>query len=140
MIFGKTFTAKASEGSYVLPTGWYNFSVLSSDVKDTRSGGKYLHLCFKVIDGPYLDRRVNGMFNIENQNPKAVEIAEQMIGALLSASGLTAAEKSEDFLGIYFSGFVTSIVSEQYGTKNEVKKFKPITNKTTKVEHDDIPF
>jgi hypothetical protein len=72
-----------------LPSGEYPAMIIDSEMKPTKAGtGQYLELTFQVIDGPMKNRLVWSRLNLENPNPKAVEIAQRDLSAICAAAGI----------------------------------------------------
>lgn len=71
-----------------LPTGEYNAQIVDSDVKPTKNNnGHYAELTFEVMDGPHKGRKAWARLNLDNPNPKAVEIAQRELSAICHATG-----------------------------------------------------
>ncbi len=71
-----------------LPSGEYPVIIIDSDMKPTKAGtGQYLELTFQVIDGPSKGCLTRARLNLDNPNPKAVEIAQRDLSAICHALG-----------------------------------------------------
>lgn len=74
------------------PSGEYPAMIIDSEMKQTKAGnGSYLALTFQAIDGPMKNRLVWANLNLDNQNPKAVEIAQRELSSICAACGVTSA-------------------------------------------------
>ena len=64
-------------------------TVMHSQWKPTKDGkGRYLYLQFQVLeDGDFKGRQLEARLNLENQNPKAVQIANEELAELCRALG-----------------------------------------------------
>lgn len=72
-----------------LPTGEYSAVIIDSDLKPTKKNdGHYLELTFEVRDAEFRGRRVWARLNLDNPNPKAVEIAQRELSAICHATGV----------------------------------------------------
>ncbi|MFO0916606.1 MAG: DUF669 domain-containing protein [Pirellulales bacterium] len=72
-----------------LPSGLYVAVITESEMKSTRQGtGSFLALTFEVIEGPCKGRKVWSRLNLENSNPKAVELARAELSSLCRAVGV----------------------------------------------------
>jgi hypothetical protein len=72
-----------------IPTGEYPALIIDSDLKPTKSNnGHYLELTCEVSAGEYKGRRVWARLNLDNPNPKAVEIAQRELSAICHATGV----------------------------------------------------
>jgi len=71
------------------PAGEYRMMIVSSDLKKTKAGtGVYLKVQFTHAGGEFSGRHLWQNFNIQNPNPKAVEIALEHLASLSDACGL----------------------------------------------------
>ena len=69
-----------------IPAGKYLAVVADDEMRDTASGtGRYLQLQFDIIEGEYSGRKLWARLNLENANPKAVEIARKELSAICRA-------------------------------------------------------
>ena len=92
---GNTFDPNAVEPAQdfaPLPSGEYPAVITDSEMKPTKAGtGQYLELTFQVVDGPAKGRLVWSRLNLDNPNPKAVEIAQRDLSAICAAAGINQA-------------------------------------------------
>ncbi|MGE0209766.1 MAG: DUF669 domain-containing protein [Lysobacteraceae bacterium] len=110
-----------------LPSGEYPAVIVDSDMKPTKAGtGQYLELHFQIIDGPCKGRQVWGRLNLDNPNPKAVEIAQRDLSAICHALGITQA--ITDSAVLHGRPLVIRVEyregTGQYGPSNEIKAYK----------------
>lgn len=71
-----------------LPSGEYRAQIVDSDLKPTKNNeGHYAELVFECMDAPFKGRRVWSRLNVDNKNPKAVEIANRDLSAICHAVG-----------------------------------------------------
>lgn len=71
-----------------LPSGEYRAQIVDSDLKPTKcNDGHYAELVFEVMDAPHNGRKVWARLNLDNKNPKAVEIAQRDLSAICHAVG-----------------------------------------------------
>lgn len=83
--------AEAATGFDALPPGWYPVLIDSAEIKDTKAGnGKYLKLGLSVVGEKFANRKLWPNINLQNPNPKAVEIGMRELAGLGQACGLTA--------------------------------------------------
>jgi hypothetical protein len=74
-----------------LPAGKYLAVITDSEEKPTKAGtGHYLQLTFEIMEGPHQGRNVWARLNLDNPNPKAVEIARAELSAVCRAVGVLA--------------------------------------------------
>lgn len=109
-----------------MPKGWYTAMITESESKGTKAGdGTYLSLTFEIEDEAYKGRKVWANLNLDNPNPKAVEIAQRNLADICRAVGVMQPRESEELhykpLGIY-------LVQKEFNgeTKNEVKGFRAL--------------
>ena len=63
--------------------------VTASELKATKDGtGQYLELTLEIQSGPSQGRRLWDRLNLQNRNPKAVEIAQKQLAQLCHATGI----------------------------------------------------
>jgi len=85
-----------STGFDPVPAGWYKAMIEESEMKPTKDGtGAYLNLRFTIIDGPYKDRKIFSILNIQNSNSQAVEIAYKNLSAIAHAIGVLQVADSQ---------------------------------------------
>ena len=72
-----------------IPPGKYIAVITKSEMKPTKAGtGNYLELVFQIIDGEFKNRRQWDRLNLNNPNPKAVEIARAQLSSICRAVGV----------------------------------------------------
>ena len=108
-----------------LAPGWYPAVIIESDVLETNAkDGFRLELKFKVIDGPGKDRTIKSNYNIQNPNPKAVEIAMSEIKSICSCIGkFSPINQSEELHNIPLQ---IRLAKQKDSDYNEVKGYKDI--------------
>lgn len=78
-----------------IPAGKYVAMIIDSEVKPTKAGtGNYLQLKFQILEGEFKDRLVWARFNLDNPNPKAVQIAQAELSALCRAINVMAFQET----------------------------------------------
>jgi hypothetical protein len=117
-----------SETSYdAIPAGWYNATITSAELKNTKTGGgQYIKLRYDITGPSHQGRVVFGNLNIRNASPEAERIGRQQLGEVMRAIGLAKVNDTDQFVGGMLSIKVAIKESAQYGTQNEVKGFKAI--------------
>lgn len=72
----------------LLPVGKYVAHITQIDKKATKAGtGHYLNLRVDIIDGKYKGRVLFTCLNLWNPNPKAVEMSQKDMKAIMDAVG-----------------------------------------------------
>lgn len=117
----------------VLPAGWYNVRITGSEMKPTKdASGSYLSLTMTVIDGPATNRKIFDRLNLNNKNPKAVEIAYQTLSAICHAAGVIQLQDSTQLHGIPIQVKVKVRPAEGgYSESNETSGYKAIAGAGT---------
>jgi hypothetical protein len=72
-----------------IPAGKYVAMITASEMKPNKAGtGRYLELCFTILDGELRNRQVWARLNLENPNDLAAKIAQADLSALCRAVGV----------------------------------------------------
>lgn len=114
-----------------LPSGEYLAVIIDSEMlPNSKNTGTFLKLTFKIIDGPMQGRLVWARLNLENPNPKAVEIAQRELSAICHAVGhlqaLTDSEKLHNRPMVIRVEYVKADGVKVTRDSNEVKAYKRI--------------
>lgn len=116
----------ASTTSYdALPAGLYEATIANAEIKDSKSGGKYINIRFDVTGPSHAGRVVFGMITIANANPKAEEVGRQQLGDLIRAIGLDKLADTDQLIGGQLIIKLDVETSETYGEQNRVRGFRP---------------
>lgn len=127
-------------GFDTLPPGDYRLMVTDSKEKATsgeKGAGKMVVLEIDVQDGEHTGRKLFMNYNIENPNPKAVDIAIRELGALARAVGVAELTDTEQLHNKLFIGTVTFEAAKAYKDKttgeekmgrdqNRITKYLPV--------------
>lgn len=122
--------AQAPEGNgkyEVIPEGWYEAVIKNAELKNSKSGGQYINIRFDVIGEKYAGRVVFGTITIRNNNPIAEGIGKKQFGQLLLAIGIDECDDTDILLNHKLKVYISIQKSEQYGDKNEVRKYMALT-------------
>ena len=72
-----------------IPAGKYLAMITASEMKPNKAGtGRFLELCFTIVEGEYRNRNVWARLNLENPNELAMKIAQAELSALCRAVGV----------------------------------------------------
>lgn len=114
------------------PAGPQNLIVVGADVRPNKANtGTLVAAEFAVTDGDQKGRRVFENFNVQNQNPDAVEIGLRMIKQLIIACGGSGSENltAELIAGLAGREFTGDVYVEKgnngYNDANKIKAFSP---------------
>lgn len=128
---GTTFdasTVSPQQAYEPIPAGWYNALIDHSEMRPTKDGsGAYLQLCFKIIDGDYVNRKVFARLNLNNRNETAVAIAQQQLSAICYATGVMQVLDSEQLHGRPMQIKVKYVpASGNYEASNDISGYRVI--------------
>ena len=122
----------ASTTSYdALPAGLYEATIANAEIKDTKSGGKYINVRYDITGPSHAGRVVFGMITIANANPKAEEVGRQQLGDLIRAISLDKLADTDQLIGGQLIIKLDVETTEKYGEQNRVRGFRP-ANKGSK--------
>ena len=107
-----------------IPAGWYDATIAGAELKDSKSGGKYINIRYDILGPSHSGRVVFGMITVANSNVKAEEIGRQQLGQVINALGITKLSDTDQLIGGTISIKVTVENSEQYGEQNRVAGFR----------------
>lgn len=112
-----------------IPAGWYTVMMTGSEMKPTKDKtGSYLACEFTVIDGQYAKRKLFTNLNLQNQNPVAVEIAQQQLSAICHAVGVLVVQDSQQLHGRPLMVKVKLENDPKYGDSNSISGYKACEN------------
>jgi hypothetical protein len=120
-MLGNINWSEVSTGGEVLPEGIYNLRVLKAEEKETKSGGAYISLFMKVVDGELEGRTCNTNLNVNcPSSKKAEDIAKAQVKILFTNNGLEKIDNVSDLVGLESPAKVTVQKNEQFGDGNNV--------------------
>jgi hypothetical protein len=98
----ETFDSSTVEPSSrsTVPAGKYLCSIISSEIRDTSSGGKGINLEFVILEGEYANRHLWVMLNTVHSNPDTVKYAKADLSAICRAIGRVAVSDTEQLHNI----------------------------------------
>ena len=110
-----------------IPEGLYKAVIIDSEMKPTKAGtGNYLELKFEVIDNQYAGKWIRSRLNLDNPNPKAVEIAQRDLSSICRAVGKSAIGDSEE---LHHKPMTIKVAIQpangDYAASNEIKAYSP---------------
>lgn len=145
----KGVKSQAKKDFELMPAGKYNLICTNATLEKSKTGGKYIKAEFTVMDGEFAKRKLWMNFNIENANPKAVEIGLEQLKSLGECAGADTdkMETLSDLLELEVTAMVKiTPASGSYSEKNEIHYFIPkeITTKSKSTfsfyDKDLMPF
>jgi hypothetical protein len=80
----------------LIPDGIYKAILVKTELKDTKSGGKYLAAHFVITDGQHKNVELIDRINIVNDNPTATKIGIETLARIVKAIGLPAIPQNTD--------------------------------------------
>ncbi len=128
-LFGEDGQQKMAEeargGFTVLPAGWYDVVIKTTELKDTRSGtGKYLQVNMTTTNGDDLVDR----FNIKNDNEQAEKIGRGQLAKLGVESGI---ENLTDSLQLHGMSVCAKVDVQEFESNKEAGKMLKSNNVTS---------
>jgi hypothetical protein len=108
-----------------IPEGKYLAIITDSEMKPTKSGnGQYLELTFRVVGGPYENRVLWSLLNLDNPSAQAVQIAQGELSAICRAVGVMQPRDSSELHDIPLTiGVVLKRRADTDKLTNEVKTY-----------------
>lgn len=123
-----------------VPAGWYTATIVSAEIRNTKSGtGRYIAIRFDITGPTHEGRVVWHNLNVRNDSAKAEEIGQQQLHSIMAAMGLTSVSDTDQLIGGNMQIKVSIRRSEEYGDRNEVKGFKALAGAAA-AKPDDIPL
>ena len=108
-----------------IPAGDYEAMVTASEMKSTKMGdGQYLELSLEVQSGQYQGRKLWDRLNLQNRNPKAVEIAQKQLAQLCHATGILQVADSQQLHNRPIVVKLSCKADAERGLVNEIKGYK----------------
>lgn len=124
-----TADAPESKTFDLVPDGTYSAVALSSEIKETKTGGEMLVYKMQITDGEHANRVLWARFNTRNANPKAEEIGRRQLADFCKAAGVDEMTDTEDLCGKPVSIRV-KVRPEQngYPASNEISGFSALSH------------
>ena len=117
-----------------LTPGWYTVRMVESEMKPTSTNtGSYLECQFEVIaPAQFAGRKLWDRLNLNNPNPKTVEIANETLSAICHSVGIIQVQDSQQLHNCPLDAKVgMSKVTEQYPEpRNEIKGYRKVQGAT----------
>lgn len=108
-----------------LPEAKYIVIIADSVMKPNKAGtGSYLELKFELMEGQYKGRNVWSRLNLENLNPKAVEIAKAELSAICRAVEVMTPQDSAELHNRPLVIKVVCKAGEDGQIRNEIKGYE----------------
>lgn len=122
-----------------IPADEYQLALVKAERKQSKTPGNYYLNCqFTVTKGEFKKRVIFHMFNLENANETAVEIAENNLREFMMSVGVTSIRDPWDLsklMNIPFTAKVVVQKSDEYGDSNKIKRFVPLDGEGTTTDH-----
>ena len=111
-----------------IPVGWYEVTINSADLKETKAGtGEYIAMRYDVLGPTHQGRVIFGNLNFRNPNPKAQDIGIQQLGEIMRAIGLPSVEDTDQLVGGHLEIKVKiREASGGYDASNDVSGFRAV--------------
>lgn len=83
----------------LIPEGTYPAVALSSEVRDTKSGGEMVVYKMQITEGECANRILWARFNVKNSSVKAQEIGLGQLSSFCRAAGVDEMTDTDDLVG-----------------------------------------
>jgi len=122
-----------------VPAGEYLAQITKSEMKANKAKtGHFLLLIHTIIEGKHKGSSIFVRLNLDNPNPKAVEIANKELNSICQACEQEGVEDSEDLHGIPMCIKVAvEEATAQWPASNNIKKWSPESEYVG--EDDEVP-
>ena len=121
--------SQVKENSFApIAPGTYFVIMDECAVKETKSGtGSYINAKYRILNGQNEGKFIFHMFNIKNENPKAVEIGLGQLKTFMKCSGSKSERLTDvlDLIGMRCDAVVKIRHDDGYGDKAVISYFKP---------------
>jgi hypothetical protein len=129
-----TSSVEPAEAFDIIPAGWYPAQIEAAEVKATKNGkGSFLALELSILGDKCANRKLWPKINLQNANPKCVEIGMRELAALGVACGLATIGDSKELLGKVVQAKVVVKAEEKdasgrvlFEAQNDVATYKPL--------------
>ena len=119
-----------------VPAGWYTIMMVKSDIKPTaKNDGSFLETEYEIIfPVEHKGRKLFDRFNLQNNNPTAVEIAYRSLSAVCHAVNVIQVQDSQQLHGKPLQAKVKLVPAgpgadgKHYEAKNEISGYKAVEN------------
>lgn len=111
-----------------IPDSTQNVVCESAEVKENKQGtGEYIKCVLSITDGQFKNFKIFHMFNIKNQNVKAVEIGLSQLKGFMKCSGVATDKLSDvnQLIGLKCQAVLKVRKSDMYDDQTVVSYFKP---------------
>ena len=109
-----------------LPEGWYNATITSAQIGETKAGdGKYIKVRYDITGPSHQGRVIFSYLNIKNASTKAEEIGRAQLGEIMRAIGLAKVTDTDQLIGKVI-GIKLTIKRDAKGDGNDVRGYKAI--------------
>ena len=117
---------KSTSNFEPLPDGWYNSTITSAQIGETKAGdGKYIKVRYDITGPSHQGRVIFSYLNIKNASTKAEEIGRAQLGEIMRAIGLAKVTDTDQLIGKVI-GIKLTIKRDAKGDGNDVRGYKAI--------------
>ena len=107
----------------VAAPGDYHLSVVSAEVKTSKTGNQYVSVQFRIEDDqPFANLRIFEIYSLEG-NEKAVKIGRSAMAKLGKMNGVDNVTDTQQLIGAHVFGTVVVEKNEGYSDRNRLRKF-----------------
>lgn len=110
-----------------LPEGWYNATIKSAEIRDTKDKtGQFIAIRYDINGPTHSGRVVFGNINIKNKSTQAEEIGRQALGSIMRAIGLSRVDDTDQLIGGSLQIKLSIRTQDGYEPTNDVRSYKAI--------------
>jgi len=110
----------------VAAPGDYHLSVVSAEVKTSKSGNQYVSVQFRIEDDqPFANLRIFEIYSLEG-NEIAVKIGRSAMAKLGKLNGVDNVTDTQQLIGAHVYGTVVIEKNEGYSDRNRLRKFEDL--------------
>ena len=115
------------QGEYgPVPAGWYAASIQKVELRDTKSGGQMMNIRYDIKGPTNAGRVIFGNINVDNPNPKAVEIGREQLAQLMRSIGVDRINDTDMLIGHDLEIKVDVRANPGYPEQNNVIGWRPV--------------
>ena len=116
---------KSTSNFEPLPDGWYNATITSAQIGETKAGdGKYIKVRYDITGPSHQGRVIFSYLNIKNASTKAEEIGRAQLGEIMRAIGLAKVQDTDQLIGGNLGIKLTIKTGEYAG--NEIRGYRAL--------------
>lgn len=128
------------ENPWVAPEGTYLCKIKKTEVLVSKKGVKYLVVTHEIVEGDKKDIEITKMIFLWSENPKAQWMAKRAYESLWANSLGRKPAMTEELHGKLIKCVVGIERNAEFGDKNTIESYLPVSAVTTPANKDDDLF